>query len=112
MTDSTDDAEDAAAKYEVAIEKARTTWTGKDGTKYTITEMTTSHIKNCIAMLERYHLNEEIGLLCAIDSVNGEQAGYHLEDAYESLIEEGHDDIAQVYIDTFNAELERRGEKL
>ena len=28
-------------------------WIAKDGTKYSISEMTTSHIKNCIRMIRR-----------------------------------------------------------
>ena len=28
-------------------------WIAKDGTKYSISEMTTSHIKNCIRMIQR-----------------------------------------------------------
>lgn len=36
-------------------------WVAKDGTKYSISEMTTSHIKNCIRMIQRsnYHWRPE-----------------------------------------------------
>lgn len=112
MTDSTDDIEWWGGQYEAELEKARTTWTGKDGTNYKISEMATSHIKNCIAMLRRYHLKVEADLGDMLCSVNGEQATYALENALDELIEEGHNDIAQEYIGAFNDELERRGEKL
>ncbi len=35
-------------------------WTMKDGTQIEISQMTTSHIKNCLKMLERGRFNKEI----------------------------------------------------
>lgn len=41
------------ALYETKENTRNDIWVAKDGTKYLISEMTTSHIKNCIRMIQR-----------------------------------------------------------
>ena len=41
------------AIYEAEEDLRNGIWVAKDGTKYSISEMTTSHIKNCIRMIQR-----------------------------------------------------------
>lgn len=50
-----------AAIYEAEKDIRNNTWIAKDGTKYSISEMTTSHIKNCIRIIRRsnYHWRPE-----------------------------------------------------
>lgn len=50
-----------AAIYEAEKDIRNNIWIAKDGTKYSISEMTTSHIKNCIRMIQRsnYHWRPE-----------------------------------------------------
>ena len=42
-----------AAAYEQQENIERGIWIAKDGTKYLISKMQTSHIKNCIRMIQR-----------------------------------------------------------
>lgn len=42
-----------AAIYEAKKDIRNNIWIAKDGTKYSISKMTTSHIKNCIRMIQR-----------------------------------------------------------
>lgn len=42
-----------AAIYEAEKDIRNNIWIAKDGTKYLISEMQTSHIKNCIRMIQR-----------------------------------------------------------
>ena len=42
-----------ATIYEEERDIRNNIWIAKDGTKYSISEMTTSHIKNCIRMIQR-----------------------------------------------------------
>lgn len=41
------------AIYEAEEDLRNGIWVAKDGTKYSISKMTTSHIKNCIRMIQR-----------------------------------------------------------
>lgn len=50
-----------AAAYEADKNIRNGIWVAKDGTKYLISKMKTSHIKNCIRMIQRsnYHWRPE-----------------------------------------------------
>jgi hypothetical protein len=89
----------------------RRTWTTKNGTKIKIKNMETSHIKNCIRMLERYHGYEEYLGWTAIDGLRGEMAIEAAESAMLSLEENGFEDKADEFIFAFEQELERREEE-
>lgn len=43
-----------AQLYEHYVEEDFSVWEGRDGTKYCVTQMDTSHIRNCLNMLRRY----------------------------------------------------------
>jgi hypothetical protein len=91
--------------------RMRRTWTTKDGTKLKIRNMETSHIKNCIRMLERYHENERALGWGAIGGLSGEMAIEAAESAMLSLEENGFEDKADEFIFAFEQELERREEE-
>ena len=50
-----------AATYEADKDLRNGIWVARDGTKYSISKMQTSHIKNCIRMIQRsnYHWRPE-----------------------------------------------------
>lgn len=83
-------------------------WTTREGIKLKIRDMKTSHIKNCIKMLHRYHAKELFNLYSM--PVFGEMAELDLENGIQDIEENGWEDEAQEYIDSFEAELQRRGE--
>ena len=88
----------------------RRTWTTKDGTKIKIKDMESSHIKNCIAMLEKYHRQEEELGWMAIGGLHGDMAIEAAENAMLNLEENGFEDKAEEFIFSFEQELERRNE--
>lgn len=88
----------------------RRTWTTKDGTKLRIRSMETSHIRNCIRILERYHKNELMKGYAAIDGLRGEMAVESAETAIRDIEENGFNDEADEFIFAFEQELERRRE--
>lgn len=84
-------------------------WTTKDGTKLNIKDMETSHIRNCIKMLNKLESFKAISCYEASAFSNGEIASEILEQEGNRLLEEGDDDIQdQIYV--FEAELRQRGE--
>jgi hypothetical protein len=88
----------------------RRVWTGKNGTKYKIREMETSHIKNCIAMLERVNEKRLAQIYAFAGFFQGEQAEYAADDAIRDLEANGFgdDDPVEQYLDAFMVELRRR----
>lgn len=62
-------------------------WTCKDGRKIKIKDMSDSHLKNTIAMLERAHssLIENAWAACSI--LQGEMASYYAEQEIDGLEE-------------------------
>jgi len=89
----------------------RRTWKTKDGTKIKIKDMESSHIKNCIRMLERCHEHEKYLGWTAIGGLTGEMAIEAAETAMLSLEENGFNDRADEFIFAFEQELERRQRK-
>ena len=78
-----------------ALESA--TWQMRDGTCIEVRSMTTSHIENCIAMLER-----NMGSM-PYPMFQGEMAQMYAEHEYDSFM-----DSSQQWIEIFNQELRRR----
>jgi len=89
----------------------RRTWKTKDGTKIKIKDMESSHIKNCIRMLERCHEHEKYLAWTATGGLTGEMAIEAAETAMLSLEENGFNDRADEFIFAFEQELERRQRK-
>jgi hypothetical protein len=83
-------------------------WTTKNGTKLKIKDMTTHHITNCIALLERYHSTQLHNAHSFLNTLHGEMAIETMENNIASLEEDGWQDKAEEYIDSFQKELERR----
>lgn len=87
-------------------------WRTRDGTKIKIKDMTTSHIQNCINLLERAN-QSRLSLLYAIEqTLQGEQAQYAIaidieraEDGYF-----GPDDLVTQYLESLRHELAKRKE--
>jgi len=83
-------------------------WKTKAGEKLRIREMTTQHINNCIAVLERYNnrrlLQAESFGMC----LHGEQAIFSHEEMMWKLYDYGFEDDVDDYIFSFEQELERR----
>jgi hypothetical protein len=86
-------------------------WTCRDGTKVRVKDMTTSHIKNAMAMLRRaefYAIDSGWELLA---TVHGEMAADAIEQEVLSAEEEGIPEF-QEWIGVFAEELLRRGESI
>lgn len=105
MTDATDDLDLAPYKVGGVIDRTDYFWTTRDGKRLNVMDMETSHIKNCIRMLER-----------TIDSYPGEQVymgdSYNAEQAVESENRLNEDKLErlQYSVRRLEAELMRRGE--
>ena len=85
-------------------------WKAKNGIKFKIKEMTTSHIKNCIAILQRYHEAKRQEMYAIQSFVTAEQATIHIDNALLDIEENGFEDDADEYILSFENELSKRGE--
>lgn len=85
-------------------------WVTKDGQHLKIRDMETSHIKNCIRFLERYHDAKAYEVAALPCFFIGEQAQFHAEQAWDDYVENGFEDEAQEFIDSFKDELSRREE--
>lgn len=85
------------------------TWKTKEGVEIPVGDMTTDHIKNVIAMLERSALLELAKM--PYPNPQGEMAQYELEGAYRYLTncttEELASEMYEIY-DDLVAELQRR----
>lgn len=83
-------------------------WVTRDGRRLKIKDMTTYHIKNCISLLDRYHLNKLYSICSLGNSFLGEVAEQVFDNAVEGILQDGWKDKAQEFIDSFNKELQRR----
>lgn len=66
-------------------------WTDSEGTVWKIEDMSTSHIKNCLAMF-RGHANAILDSdiwtsIAVVSTMNGEMATYYGEQAIDQMIE-------------------------
>ena len=66
-------------------------WKLKDGTKVRIKDMTDSHLKNSIAMLDRMYENAILNASAPICS--GDMAQYYAEMEFDNLMESAVDDV-------------------
>ena len=82
-------------------------WTTKNGEKIKIRDMETSHIKNCLNILNKYHSR----VIVKRDSMSRMFSKYQdeIDEETDNMLLEGFDDDAQEYINSFEKELERRG---
>lgn len=99
-----------------AFRKQTKLWTTKNGTRIRICDMSYSHLKNAIAMLERkakYDHEEAINSAYeCMDSFNGEMAQLSMQSIAVSLRNEGWESVFD-YDPTYNAmklDMERRNE--
>jgi len=83
-------------------------WKTKGGKRYKIREMGTQHIKNCIALLERYDKHRIFQAESWGTCLKGEQAIYAHEAMMRGLYDYGFEDEVDDYIFSFQQELERR----
>ena len=70
--------------------------------------MSTEHITNCIALLNRYHSAKTKSLCQFGNMLTGEVAIATFDDMMEDLYENGWEDKAEEYIFAFEEELKRR----
>lgn len=91
----------------------RKMWTTRDGTKVRIRDMTDSHLLNTIRMLDRFaSAQRQVALIEAYafaDTVQGEQAGYDIENMIETLEEgDGEDFRPPIYEDLVDEAYRRK----
>lgn len=88
-------------------------WVTKTGERLRIRRMETSHIVNCVRMLERYQEARILNLSSCGSMLHGEIAQADFDFHFEQLLEEGfpEDDPVEQYLDSFQSELLRRGVK-
>lgn len=84
-------------------------WRTKDGKRIRIRDMATSHIQNCIKVLQKYN-KRKVSEILSLPTPNGEEAAFALENAIDDFLETGCElaNLAEEYIDSFEAELHRR----
>jgi len=89
-------------------------WRTKDGERLLISKMTTSHIKNCLRMINNYQERRIIAIGEQGTYLHGEEASYMFDHMYDYLLENGFDenDTTQQFIFSFENELLKRGEPL
>ena len=84
-------------------------WKMKDGTEIALSTMTSSHICNCILLLQKYESSHILSLGEASSfHCNGEHAGYALDAAFDDALENGYRDEARGWINIFETEIENR----
>ena len=85
-------------------------WKTKSGIKLKIKDMTTQHIKNCIALLNRYDAHCFHNAYSFLDILQGDMAIDTMENNIASAEEDGYmSEEAQEYIESFENELKKRG---
>ncbi len=82
-------------------------WKMRDGKKVLIRQMETSHILNCIKMLDRIERNRISSAWMFAGFLHGEMATDAAESEISNMEENGFPDL-EVYRFAFNQELERR----
>jgi hypothetical protein len=89
-------------------------WITKEGRRVLIRRMETSHIVNCVRLLERYQEARIANLSACGNMLHGEIAQADFDFHFEQILEEGfgEDDPMEQYLDTFRAELLRRGHEI
>ena len=88
----------------------RRTWVTKDGQHLRIRDMETSHIKNCLRLLERVESATQTEMYCFASALHGEQAQYAMDQEIAS-VEDGEvyaNPKVGEFIETFKYELLRR----
>lgn len=87
----------------------RRVWKTKQGKSVRIRDMATSHIQNCIKMLERYN-QRKVSEILSMPEPFGEEAAFALENAIDDFLESGCEleNLAEEYIESFKQELHRR----
>lgn len=86
-------------------------WKTRDGQVLRIRSMGTTHINNCILMLQRFQERKILSVMLSGAGLQGEMARDAFDEMFDQLLNEGfpEDDPVQEYIDSFARELVRRG---
>lgn len=89
-------------------------WVTKDGQRLRIRAMDTGHIVNCARLLERYQEARILRLGKFGSGLHGDIAQDDFDRHFEQILEEGfgEDDPVEQYLDSFRAELLRRGHEI
>jgi len=82
----------------------------KDKKHIKIKDMTTSHIKNCINILDKCEVNRIDNMYGFLGSLSGEMAQMSMENEIANAEENGFNDIDE-YRTSFEEELKKRGER-